>query len=143
MKKLLALSCCLLGLVVICMSAYAGGAKITVDCTGAAPDVMTGNATVTLCEGSSLPCSGQAAACPVIACDSSGATAGQTTTISCNTPFKVGSGSYTLVYTIYDGTGAILTSGGGTGWLLMKNGRNIPGGFGINIGGDAFTLAIQ
>jgi hypothetical protein len=141
MNKVLVVTCCLLGLAVGSVPAYAGSTKITLDCSAVAPDVMTGNATVTLCDASAFPCTAQTVVCPAVACDSSEATANQSTTISCAAPFKVSAAGYSFAFADYDGTGAIIAANGGNGTLTLNNGKG--GGFGIAIGSDAMTLSFK
>ena len=80
MNKILTVSCCLLGLAVACVPAYASPTrkKITLGCGGAvAPDYVIGTATVTLCASSASGlCTGETKICqftPIpLACDSIG-----------------------------------------------------------------------
>ena len=89
MKKILAVSYSLLGLAVVCMPAYATptGKKITLTCSSAAGEIVTGDATVTLC-ATPATCVDptQSVVCPTINCDSSNISA----TIACAASFKVG-----------------------------------------------------
>ncbi len=120
MNKILTVSCCLLGLAVACVPAYASPTrkKITLDCSSAAPDIITGNATVTLCGSSPTGvCGGDMYVCPStpVYCDSSGTTAPISTTVQCTAPFKVDGMTATIGFIDYDGSissTTIITSGG-------------------------------
>lgn len=141
--RVLFAACWLFGLALASVPAYAGSAKITLDCGAVAPDVMTGNATVTLCEASTIPCTGQTAACSAVACDSSGATVNQSTTMSCAAPFNVSAASYSLAFTDYDGSGGIIAGAATNGTLIMGKKRSMGGGAGFAIGNDGISLEIQ
>ena len=91
MSKILAISCCLLGFAIACVPAFASptNKKITVACSSVAPNDITCSAdTVALCASAPVPCKGQTFPCPDMLCDSSGASAPPSTTISCTAPFK-------------------------------------------------------
>jgi hypothetical protein len=87
MNKVLALSCCLMGLEMACAPAYASptNKKITLSCdVTSGTDVITGTATVTLCDTPN--CSGGTqVACLAnpISCDSSGVSAPISITMPC------------------------------------------------------------
>jgi hypothetical protein len=94
MNRLVTISFCVLGLIIICAPAYASpkNKKITLSCSSSDPgETVTGDVTVTLC--ATLATCGdpaQSVPCPKIFCDSSGHTAALSSTWSCSAPFKVG-----------------------------------------------------
>jgi hypothetical protein len=118
MKKILTVSCCMLGLAIACMPAYASPTdkKITLSCDVAAgTGVITGEATVTLCADSApFPCTGATFNCQStpISCDSSGLTAPISITVSCSAPFKVDGLTAMINVTDYDSNGNRVGTGG-------------------------------
>jgi hypothetical protein len=118
MNKILTVSCCMLGLAIACIPAYASptNKKITLACdVTAGTDVITGDATVTLCAPSGLsPCTGATYDCPStpISCDSSGLKAPISITVSCSAPFKVGGLTAIISASDYDSAGNLIGTGG-------------------------------
>lgn len=139
MKKALTVSCCLLGLAIACIPAYASPTrkKITLSCdVSAGADVITGSATVTLCDSASPLCSGATVACAPVACDSSGATAPISVTVPCDsTTFKVDAFYATIGasdYSVDPNTDALT--------LIGTGGSDLPP---TALGGKGYSLSVN
>ncbi len=117
--------------------------KITLDCSSIAPNVITGGATVSLCAASPLAaCSGQTVLCGAISCDSSGAIAFPSNTISCDAPFKAAGVSFSETFADHDGTGAVIAAGGNSGASTLQKGR--VGFTSVQASGsDSVTLTVK
>jgi hypothetical protein len=111
LRKVVAISWFLLSLAASCIPVYASPTKkdVTLDCGSVSPDVVVGNAIVTLCpsSGSSGVCAlGQTSVvCPAVSCDSSGTTAPVSMTVSCAAGFKVAGLTSNMSFVEYDGNG--------------------------------------
>ncbi len=117
--------------------------KITLACSSVAPNVITGNTTVSLCAASALvACSGQTVLCGNISCDSSGVIAFPTDTIFCKAPFKIAGVSFSETFADEDGTGAVIAAGGTSGASTLQK-----GGVGFTSvqasGSDTVTLTVK
>lgn len=148
MKKLLTVSSCVLGLVLACIPAYASptSKKITLDCSSVAPDIITGNATVTLCGSSTTGvCGGLTFTCPStpVYCDSSGATAPISTTVGCIAPFRVDAMSATIGFIDYAGSisSTTIIDTGGSSPASTLSGRGFTTTDGYN--SDTVTLTVK
>lgn len=114
MNKILTISCCLLGLAMACVPAYASPMrkKITIDCSNVmAPDSITGTATVTLCASSATDNCATSYLCPStpVSCDSNGTIS---VTVTCDAPFKVDYVTGHADVLEYDGNGNFVGTGG-------------------------------
>jgi hypothetical protein len=115
MNKILAVSCCLLGLAMAAIPAYASPMrkKITIDCSNVtAPNSITGSATVTLCASSPTDYCGTRYQCPSmpVSCNSTGVVS---ITVMCDAGFKVDYVTGHADVYEYDDQGNIIGTGGG------------------------------
>jgi hypothetical protein len=150
MNKILTVSCCMLGLAIACMPAYANPTdkKITLSCNVAAgTGVITGDATVTLCAGSgSFPCTGATFNCPStpISCDSSGVKAPISITVSCSAPFEVDGLTALINVKDYDSAGNLIGTGGSNpNSTLGGKGFSTTTGTGTGSVNDTVTLTVK
>ncbi len=85
MTRSLSVVVCLLSIAIASTPAYAGSHKrVSLTCNSFAPNVITGDATLYLCEDMACTTTQQ---CDPLNCDSSGATAPAKVTIACVAPF--------------------------------------------------------
>jgi hypothetical protein len=143
LRKVVAISWFLLSLAASCIPVYASPTKkdVTLDCGSVSPDVVVGNAIVTLCpsSGSSGVCAlGQTSVvCPAVSCDSSGTTAPVSMTVSCAAGFKVAGLTSNMSFVEYDGNGNQVNTGGSSPSSTL-NGK----GFSTTAGNSTGTVTL-
>jgi hypothetical protein len=143
MNKILTVSCCLLGLAMAGIPAYANPMrkKITIDCSNVtAPNSITGTASVILCGSSSTDYCANQYQCPSVSCNSKGVVS---ITVMCDAGFKVDHVIGPVGVKEYDDPDQVNVIGTGGGNL-----DSTLGGKGISIlylsnSGDASAVALK
>ena len=132
-KKVLVFSC-LLGLIAsLPANASPTNKKITLTCSSAA-NVITGTATVTVCDAAPVVCTGQTYLCGSVSCDSSGSSTNPTNTIACSAPFRVDGVSYNVSYVDSNGSSGLIT-----GSTVLPNGS----GYSVTTGAGSDTVTLK
>ena len=149
MNKIMIVAGCLLGLALACIPAYASptNKKITLSCSSAASDSVTGSATVTLCETTncgSVP-GDDSVTCPPVMCDISGTVS---ITNACSTdaatvPFKVGAVSANTCYQQDEDLQPTCTPHPGTGGGIAITGKGFFTVVGPGNDGDTVSLTVK